>query len=76
MFRLSSPWRSVDLIHRVAGDFLNGVRHEVARELLDLALVEALLDQLAFGAEHVMEAIGRILDLAGMARDPELFRRH
>ena len=65
--------RFVDGIARL---LLDRVRERVRRQLLDLLAVVALGDQLGLGAEHVVEAIIRVLDRTRAPADAELFRRH
>src|SRR6516164_4306977 len=59
----------------VAGLLLDRVRERVRGELLDLLAIVALGDQLRLGAEHVVEAIVRVLDRARAPADAELLRR-
>jgi len=64
--------RFVDGVARL---LLDGVRERVRRQLLDLLAVITLGDQLRLGAEHVVEAIIRVLDRARAPADAELLRR-
>src|SRR6516164_11049080 len=64
--------RFVDGVARL---LLDGVRERVRGELLHLLAVVALADQLRFGAEHVVEAIVRVLDGARAPADAEFLRR-
>src|SRR5262245_50248104 len=70
----SSPWRSVDslTVSRACSSIVCASVYEGSF----LLAVVALGDQLRFGAEHVVEAIIRVLDRARAAADAELLRGH
>src|SRR5262249_897261 len=65
--------RFVDGVARL---LLDRMRKRLRGELLDLLVVVALRDQLRLGAEHVVEAVIRVLDRARAAANAELLRRH
>jgi hypothetical protein len=62
-------------VHGIARLLLDGVGERVGGKFFHLLAIVALGDQLRLRAEHVVEAVVRVLDRARAPADAELFRR-